>query len=107
MLFGTGAALMAHALSCAAETPVRSRHYNNPEYQFSVDVPDHLLGCVSETPTTASTSSSIIAPVAASSQIGGHTLTFLPATMSQPMQIRRKCWHEFIAGTTRRAELCG
>jgi len=46
-LFGV-AALIAFCLPCAAEIPARSAHYSNPEYQFSVDIPDHLLGCVSE-----------------------------------------------------------
>ncbi len=47
-LFGTAAVLVGISLSCAAEIPIRSQHYDNPKYQFSVDIPDHLLGCVSE-----------------------------------------------------------
>ena len=46
-VFGA-AALIAFSLPCAAEIPTHSQHYQNPDYQFSADVPDHLLGCVSE-----------------------------------------------------------
>jgi hypothetical protein len=42
------AVLATVALPCAAEIPTRSQHYSNPDYQFSADIPDHLLGCVSE-----------------------------------------------------------
>lgn len=42
------AALIAAALQCSAEVPIRSQHYSNSKYEFSVDIPDHLLGCASE-----------------------------------------------------------
>lgn len=43
-----GAALLAMPLSCAAEIPVHSSHYNNSKYEFSMNIPDHLRGCISE-----------------------------------------------------------
>jgi hypothetical protein len=46
-LFGA-AALVAITLPCSADIPTGSPHYDNSKYQFSVDIPDHLLGCVSE-----------------------------------------------------------
>jgi hypothetical protein len=32
----------------ANEIPATNQHYGNVDLQFSVDIPDHLLGCVSE-----------------------------------------------------------
>ncbi len=46
-LFGA-VALAAVALCSSADVPTSSQHYNNSKYQFSVDVPEHFLGCVSE-----------------------------------------------------------
>lgn len=47
-LLGAATLSAASSLSCAAEIPLHSRHYKNEDYQFSVDIPDHLLACVSE-----------------------------------------------------------
>jgi hypothetical protein len=46
-LFGA-AALVTVALPCSADIPASSQHYNNSKYQFSVEIPNYLLGCVSE-----------------------------------------------------------
>jgi hypothetical protein len=39
---------IAISLPCAAEIPTRSHRYSNADYQFSVDIPNHLQGCVSK-----------------------------------------------------------
>jgi hypothetical protein len=46
--FLVAAALVAVALPCAADIPIRSPYYNNSKFQFSVEIPDHLVGCESE-----------------------------------------------------------
>jgi hypothetical protein len=35
-------------MSAQAEIPAPSKHYQNSDYEFSVDIPVHFLGCVSE-----------------------------------------------------------
>ncbi len=40
--------LVLFTVPAAASTPAPGRHYDNVDYEFSVDVPDGLVGCVSE-----------------------------------------------------------
>lgn len=42
------ASLVVMSISAAAQIPIHSRHYKNPNYGFSVEIPDHLLGCISQ-----------------------------------------------------------
>ncbi len=40
--------LLVSTTSIKADIPTSSKHYQNADYDFSVDIPDNLLGCVSE-----------------------------------------------------------
>ena len=43
-----GSCLVAIVLPAAAYVPAPNRHYSNVDYEFSVDIPDGLRGCLSE-----------------------------------------------------------
>ena len=42
------AAFVSIAPPCSADIPMTMQVYQNSKYRFSVDIPDHLLGCLSE-----------------------------------------------------------